>query len=109
MDFLSDMITSIRNGQQVGLREIVYNLPKNEKNIISDTKNSFLVQVLDILHREGFIRGFTFNNVISKEGFKSKNSVIIFLKYDAFGQKVIRSIIQVSTPGRRVYLSTKSL
>lgn len=55
--------------------------------------------VLEVLHREGYIRGhFT----TERDGFKSTT---IELKE----QGTFKSIVRVSTPGRRVYSQIKSL
>ena len=59
--------------------------------------------MLEVLKREGYIRGFTQQDV--RPGL---SELVIELKYHE-GQPVIRSIDRVSTPGRRVYSKIKEL
>ena len=63
----------------------------------------FRGNVLDVLHREGYIRGFT-----KVEIENNKNEFKIELKY-IDGEPVIKNISRVSTPGRRVYSKIKDL
>lgn len=94
-DFLSDMLTRIRNGQRAGL-DAVYlhsHMPKMCKT------------VLKILFEEGYIRGFSeydTNKVTDRQ-------IKVFLKYKNNGAPVIEGLFRVSTPGRRIYVSTRSL
>jgi small subunit ribosomal protein S8 len=95
VDFLSDMLTRIRNGHRARLDAVTLH-PYSPKKCIS---------VLEILRDEGFIRGF-------KEWYDSESNVKyikVLLKYNGVGAPVIRGIFVVSRPGRRVYLSTKAL
>ncbi len=80
-DPLGDMLTRIRNGQKAGLSAVTSPASKLRAN------------VLDVLKREGFIRGYE-----SAEGAEFR----IELKYHE-GHPVIREIKRISTPGRRVY------
>ena len=90
-DRLGDMLTRIRNGQM------------RKKNCVSMPASRFRGNVLDVLRREGFIRGFEkVNSSDRKDEFK------IELKYSE-GEPVIKNISRVSTPGRRVYSNIKSL
>ncbi|MCB9986474.1 MAG: 30S ribosomal protein S8 [Rhodospirillales bacterium] len=85
-DPLGDMLTRIRNGLQAKLATVA-------------CPNSRLRRsVLDVLKREGYIRGYN----IEEKG------ISIELKY-AEGQPAIRTIKRVSTPGRRVYSNVKGL
>ena len=59
--------------------------------------------VLDVLHREGYIRGFK-----KVEIENNKNEFEIELKY-VDGEPVIKNISRVSTPGRRVFSKIKDL
>ena len=63
----------------------------------------FRGNILDVLQREGFIRGF---EKINSEN--NKNKFRIELKY-LDGEPCIKKISRVSTPGRRAYSSIKSL
>ena len=90
-DPLGDMLTRIRNGQRT-----------NKSSIVSPASN-LRSNVLEVLKREGFIRGF--NSYEVKPGI---NELKIELKYHE-GTPVIREINRVSTPGRRVYSKIKDL
>lgn len=90
-DPLGDMLTRIRNGQQSHKSSVVTPASKLREN------------VLDVLKREGYIRGF--ERVPVRTGIEE---IRIDLKY-ADGQPVIREIHRVSTPGRRVYSKISEL
>ncbi|WEX07124.1 30S ribosomal protein S8 [Chelativorans sp. AA-79] len=90
-DPLGDMLTRIRNA--VGRR----------KNTVSTPASRLRVRVLDVLKAEGFIRDYT--QVDYDNG---KSELEIQLKYFE-GAPVIREIARVSKPGRRVYVSVKSI
>ncbi len=90
-DPLGDMITRIRNGQAARLTSI--NSPASKLR----------ANVLEVLKREGYIRGFS---VQQKGG--SANEINIELKYSE-GKPVIQEIKRISKPGRRVYSQIKSV
>ncbi len=90
-DPIGDMLTRIRNGQRAGLGRV------------KSPASSFRSNVLDVLKREGYIRGWE-----KDETNPTKPELVIELKY-AEGEPVIRTIDRVSTPGRRVYSSIKDL
>lgn len=90
-DPLGDMLTRIRNGQRA------------RKSAIKSPASKLRVNVLDVLQREGYIRGYEVSDV--REGIKE---VSVELKYFE-GDPVIREIQRVSTPGRRVYSKIKDL
>ena len=89
-DPMGDMLTRIRNGQI------------RRKDCVNMPASRFRGNVLDVLQREGYIRGFSKINIENKNEFK------IELKY-AEGEPVIKKIARVSTPGRRVYSRATSL
>jgi small subunit ribosomal protein S8 len=90
-DPLGDMLTSIRNGAARG------------KSSVNSPASKLRVRVLDVLETEGYIRGY------SQSEFKNGQSELsIELKYSDAGS-VIREIGRVSKPGRRVYVSVKSI
>jgi len=93
IDILSDMLTRIRNGQKASLLEVfLYNpMPK------------ICIQILKILQKEGFIRGFKTIIINDKEHF------IVLLKYNIEQVSVIRKIKRVSKSGRRLYIKSKHL
>jgi small subunit ribosomal protein S8 len=61
--------------------------------------------VLEVLKREGYIRGFT---TAASEKVTNANNLAIELKYYE-GEPVIRQIKRISKPGRRVYAKIKDL
>jgi small subunit ribosomal protein S8 len=90
-DPLGDMLTRIRNA--AGRR----------KSTVSTPASALRARVLDVLKSEGYIRDYSrtdFNN--------GKSELEIELKYDG-GSSVIRDIQRVSKPGRRVYVSVRSI
>ncbi len=89
-DPLGDMLTRIRNG--VSRRKSSVNTPASRLR----------ARVLDVLQAEGYIRGYS---EVSENG---KTELQIELKYYE-GASVIREIGRVSKPGRRVYVSVKSI
>ena len=90
-DPLGDMLTRIRNAQM------------RRKNKVSSPNSKLRAHVLDVLAKEGYIRGYT---TVEYEGGKSE--LEIELKYFD-GEPVIRTIERVSKPGRRVYSGAQDL
>ncbi|MXV44823.1 30S ribosomal protein S8 [Saccharibacter sp. 17.LH.SD] len=90
-DPLGDMLTRVRNAQRA--RHAACVAPASKLR----------ASVLEALKREGYIRGFT-----TEEVRKGISQFRIELKY-AEGQPVIREIHRVSRPGRRVYSKIKEL
>jgi len=90
-DTLGDMLTRIRNGQMAQLAVISCPASKHRK------------AVLDVLVREGYIRGYT-----EVQQGTAQASLDIELKYHE-GSPAIRKIDRVSKPGRRVYVGIKNL
>jgi len=84
-DPLGDMLTRIRNAQRAGMANVSCPASKLRAN------------VLEVLAREGYIRGFTPSN-----GSEPAAQFRIELKYNE-GAPVIREINRISKPGRRVY------
>ena len=90
-DPLGDMLTRIRNGQQVG------------KQVVRCPASRLRANVLEVLHREGYIRGYRRDEEVAE-----KPQIEIELKYHE-GSPVIQEISRVSKPGRRVYSSIRDL
>jgi small subunit ribosomal protein S8 len=86
-DPLGDMLTRIRNGQKAGKATIV------------SPASKLRAGVLDVLKREGYIRGYQQSGAIELK---------IELKYHE-GHPAIREISRVSRPGRRVYSKVAEL
>ena len=89
-DPLGDMLTRIRNGQQA------------RKDSILSPASKLRAHVLDVLQREGFIRGYSEEELAGKAGLR------IELKYFE-GQPAIKHLARVSKPGRRVYSGSQDL
>jgi small subunit ribosomal protein S8 len=84
-DPLGDMLTRIRNGQ------------KARQAVVASPASKIRANVLEVLKREGYIRGFTREDL--RPGVAELK---IELKY-VDGEPVIREIARVSKPGRRIY------
>ncbi|MBZ6379439.1 30S ribosomal protein S8 [Pacificimonas flava] len=90
-DPVADLLTRIRNGQQAKKDSIVTPTSKLRKNLLS------------VLEREGYIRGFSDESAEGNKAFTR-----IELKYFE-GEPAIRYIQRVSKPGLRVYSGAKDL
>ena len=90
-DPLGDMLTRIRNGQRA------------HKSAVESPASRLRSNVLEVLEREGFIRGYS-----ETEMQTGISELRIELKYHE-GEPVIREIKRVSKPGRRVYSKIKDL
>ena len=89
-DPLSDLLTRIRNGQQA------------RKDSVLTPASKLRAHVLDVLQREGYIRGY------SEEVLAGQKGLRIELKYFE-GQPAIQHLARISKPGRRVYSGSKDL
>ena len=89
-DPLGDLLTRIRNGQRA------------KKDSVLSPASKLRVNVLDVLQREGYIRGY------SEEEMGPAKGVRIDLKYFE-GQPAIKHVARVSKPGRRVYSGSQDL
>ena len=89
-DPLGDMLTRIRNGQRA------------KKDSVLSPASKLRVHVLDVLQREGYIRGY------SEEEMGPAKGIRIELKYFE-GQPAIKHVARVSKPGRRVYSGSQGL
>ena len=90
-DPVGDLLTRIRNGQTARLDNI------------SVPHSRLRANVLDVLQREGYIRGY-----FEEEMRAGVRELRVELKYEN-GKPVIREINRVSTPGRRVYSKIREL
>ena len=89
-DPLGDMLTRIRNGQQA------------RKDSVVSPASKLRARVLDVLQREGYIRGYAEEELAGQKGIR------IELKYFE-GQPAIQHLARVSKPGRRVYSGAQEL
>ncbi|MEX2642463.1 MAG: 30S ribosomal protein S8 [Acetobacterales bacterium] len=90
-DPLGDLLTRIRNGQSA------------RKDVISALPSRLHANVLEVLKREGYIRGYSTHEV--RPGV---SEIKVELKY-VEGDPAIREISRVSKPGRRVYSKIRDL
>ena len=89
-DPLGDMLTRIRNGQQA------------RKDSVVSPASKLRARVLDVLQREGYIRGY------QEDEQGAHKSLRIELKYFE-GQPAIQHVSRISKPGRRVYSGAQEL
>jgi small subunit ribosomal protein S8 len=90
-DPLGDMLTRIRNGQRAQMPSVL------------SPASKLRARVLDVLKREGYIRGYS-----QRDLGNNLHELSIELKYHE-GEPVIREVKRVSKPGRRVYSSVHNL
>jgi len=90
-DPVGDLLTRIRNGQRANKATITTPASKLREN------------VLTVLEREGYIRGFERYTV--RDGI---DELKVELKYNE-GEPVINKIERISKPGRRVYAKIADL
>lgn len=90
-DPIGDLLTAIRNANEIG------------KKSLTMPASTLRVHVAQVLKEEGYLTGVTV------ESAKPQSKLKLDLKYGPDGERVIRSIQRVSTPGRRVYGSPKTL
>ena len=90
-DPLGDMLTRIRNAQM------------RKRNTVSTPGSKLRARVLDVLKSEGYIRDYG-----ATDYGNGRSEFLIELKYYE-GEPVIRKISRVSKPGRRVYVSAKTI
>ena len=88
-DTLSNFFSKIKNG---------YLAKKNKTN---QFKSKQIINILNILLKEGLIRSYQ----ISK---KNKNIIYIYFKYKD-EKPIIKQIIRISKPSRRIYIKNKDL
>jgi small subunit ribosomal protein S8 len=84
------MLTRIRNGQRA------------RKDSVVTPASKLRARVLDVLQREGYIRGY------SPEDIGPGGGIRIELKYFE-GQPAIKHVARISKPGRRVYSGSTEL
>jgi small subunit ribosomal protein S8 len=79
----------------------IQNALKVNKKVVYCPFHKFSYRVLSFFYKEGFINGYRLSP--TKKGFLE-----ISLKYNS-GKPVIQNLLSPSKPGRRIYVSTKSL
>ena len=88
-DTIADMLTRIRNANQMRYEEV--RIPA------SKIKN----EIARILKDEGFIKDYTIEK--SDENSSVQNTIIVTLKYTDKKERVITGLKRISKPGLRVY------
>ena len=89
-DPLGDMLTRIRNGQRA------------KKDSVLTPASKLRARVLEVLQREGYIRGYSEDATGEHPQLRSE------LK-SFEGEPAIKHVARVSKPGRRVYSGSKEL
>ncbi len=89
-DPVGDMLTRIRNGQRA------------KKDSVLSPASTLRANVLEVLQREGYIRGYSEDETGAHKALK------IELKYFE-GEPAIKHVARVSKPGRRVYSGSREL
>lgn len=89
-DPIADMLTSIRNGQAVGLETV--ELPHSKLK----------GEIARLLKREGYVTDYTVEGGVKKV-------LRVYLKYTRDHQPVIRGIRRVSSPGLRRYSGNRKM
>ena len=90
-DPLADMLTHIRNGNRI------------ERPAVDMPSTKLKANVAQVLKDEGFIAGYRV------EPQKPQSTLVVELKYGEDGAFVVRKIMRVSKPGRRVYAGATAL
>nr|BDN85878.1 ribosomal protein S8 [Microheliella maris] len=89
-DLLSDMLVRIKNGQRA-----------NKLTIVLNPYSQTCIKVLNILYREGYIRGHRYNSNNIKQ-------LEVLLKYHNH-KPVIHNLKRISKPSSRRYCKSKDL
>jgi small subunit ribosomal protein S8 len=85
-DPIADLLTRIRNAVKAG------------HEVVSIPRSRLKVEVVRILKDEGFLSDFAL------EGDAERGSIRVFPRYDESNSPVVRGLVRVSKPSRRVYV-----
>ncbi len=110
MDTLSSRLTTLRNAQRAGRPSVLLTPHQGGGTRLGRS-------ILRLLVREGYIDAFSVYSYSSCTQTSSSLTVpltnqttfLVHLKYGSHGQPAFHSIQRVSTPARRVYLSSSAL
>ena len=94
-DAIADMLTRIRNANQMRYEEV--RIPA------SKMKN----EIARILKDEGFIKDYTIEK--SDENSSVQNTIVMTLKYTDKKERVITGLKRISKPGLRVYAGANEI
>ena len=92
VDPIANMISIINNGLKTKLVEVIVPHSLNKESFVR------------ILKEEGYVEDF-----VSADERKGVKNIVITLKYTTFGISVIKTLVKISTPGRKIYSSISSL
>lgn len=90
-DPIADMLARMRNALMVRHQEVVVPHSKMKE------------AMAELFVNEGYVKNFR----VANDG--NRKNIVIFLKYNEYGESVIRGLKRVSKPGQRVYVNTKNL
>src|SRR5688572_13596534 len=93
-DTIADFLTRIRNAQRARLA--------TTQTIHSNVNEKIAL----ILKREGFIEGF---DVKTDPDHQTKKTIEVKLRYSSNMSPIIQGLKRLSTPGRRLYATSKEL
>lgn len=93
-DPIADMIAAIKNANQRFHDSLVVPHSKVKEAIVK------------VLKQEGFIRGY---NVVDDPKSKVRKHLVITLKYGEGKERVIRDMVRVSRPGKRIYSQSANM
>lgn len=91
IDSISNLITSLKNGQSRGLANITVPFSK------------FNSSILEVLKKEGFISDF------ENRGKEVKKNIDVSLKYDTNGNPAISDVKRISRQSKRIYKSVDQI
>ena len=90
-DPIADMLTRIRNANQMRYKEVEVPASKTK------------IEIAKILKEEGFIADYKINKV------KPQDMMVLTLKYGERKERVITGLKRISKPGLRVYVKAEEL
>ena len=90
-DTVANMLTSIRNA--TCLRKQYVEIPASKQSM----------SIIAVLKRSGFIWDY---DIVARDRFRV---VRVALKYSPTGESALRSIVSISKPGNRLFLSAKDI
>jgi len=93
-DPIADMLTRLRNAV---LRRKVEARVRSSKIVLA---------IAETLKQEGFIAGF---ELAPNPETPAQNDVVVRLKYGPNGETVMRRLVRISKPGKRVYMKVADL
>jgi ribosomal protein S8 len=110
MDTLSSRITTLRNAQRAGRPSVLLTPRQGGGTRLGRS-------ILRLLVREGYIDAFSvysyssYTQTVSSVSapLPNQTTFLVHLKYGSHGQPAFHSIQRVSTPARRVYISSSAL